>query len=53
MRGSLVPFCIIIILSFSTADSFLNSPSPILSSTTKSARSAPISRCCGVEFFSK
>ena len=27
MRGSLVPFCIIIILSFSTADSFLNSPS--------------------------
>ena len=27
VRGSLVPFCIIIILSFSTADSFLNSPS--------------------------
>ena len=26
MKGSLVPFCILIILSFSTTDSFLNSP---------------------------
>ena len=44
-------FCTLIIFPFSTTESFPNYP--FLSYITQSARSAPISRCCGVALFSR